>query len=220
MDSNINNVHKYKFTKYCYLFFKRFFDILFGLLGLILLIPITIILKIAYMCTGDFHSIFYTQIRVGKNGHYFRLFKYRSMVVNADEILKQKLKTDMEFKKEWDKYQKVDNDPRITKVGKVIRKLSLDEMPQFINLLIGNMSLIGPRPLIPGELDKFKGDHKIYEAVKPGITGWWACNGRSATNYKERLDLEYYYVKNASMKLDIKCVFKTIGAIISRKGAK
>ena len=220
MDSSINKVHKYKFTKYCYLFFKRLFDIIVGILGLILLIPLTIILKIAYMCTGDFHSIFYTQIRVGKNGHYFRLFKYRSMVKNADEILKQKLKEDKKFKKEWDKYQKVDNDPRITKVGKVIRKLSLDEVPQFINLLIGNMTLIGPRPLVPGELDKFKGDHKIYEAVKPGITGWWACNGRSVTNYKQRLELEYYYVKNCCFKLDVKCIFKTAGAVISRRGAK
>ena len=189
MSNNINNVHKYKITKYGYLFFKRLFDIIIGLIGLILLIPVTILLKIAYICTGDFHSIFYSQIRVGKNGHYFRLFKYRSMVVNADEILKQKLKEDKKFKKEWDKMQKVDDDPRITKVGKVIRKLSLDEIPQFINLLIGNMSLIGPRPLVPGELDKFKGNHDIYEAVKPGITGWWACNGRSATNYKKRLEL-------------------------------
>ncbi len=217
---NINTVHKYKITKYGYLFFKRLFDIIFGLLGVLLLIPITILLKIAFICTGDFHSIFYSRIRVGKNGKYFRLFKYRSMLVNADEILEEKLRSDKKFKKEWDKYQKVDNDPRITKIGKVIRKLSLDEIPQFINLLIGNMSLIGPRPLIIGELEKFKGDPDIYQAVKPGITGWWACNGRSVTNYKERLELEYYYVKNASIKLDIKCIFKTIGALISREGAK
>lgn len=216
----MNNTNNKKTSKKFYLFVKRLFDIIIGLIGFIFLIPITIILKICYMLTGDFHSIFYTQIRIGRNGKYFRLFKYRSMVVNADEILKQKLKNDKKFKKEWDKYQKVENDPRITKVGKVIRKLSLDEFPQFLNLLIGNMSLIGPRPLVPGELDKFKGDHKIYESVKPGITGWWACNGRSATNYKERLELEYYYVENCSISLDIKCIFKSISAVLSRRGAK
>ena len=207
-------------NKTIYFIVKRLFDIIVGLIGLVFLIPLTIIIKIAYMCTGDFHSIFYTQIRVGKNGKLFRLFKYRSMVKNADKVLEEKLKTDKEFKKEWDKFQKVDNDPRITKVGKMIRKLSLDEVPQFLNLLIGNMSFIGPRPLVPGELDKFKGNHEIYESVKPGITGWWACNGRSATTYKKRLDLEYYYAKNCSVKLDIKCIFKTIGAVISRNGAK
>ena len=207
-------------NKTIYFIIKRIFDIIVGLIGLVFLIPVTIIIKIAYMCTGDFHSIFYTQTRVGKNGKLFKLFKYRSMVVNADKILEEKLKNDKEFKKEWDKYQKVDNDPRITKVGRIIRKLSLDEVPQFINLLIGNMSLIGPRPLVIGELDTHNGNHKIYESVKPGITGWWACNGRSATTYEKRLDLEYYYAQNCSLKLDFKCIFKTIGAVISRTGAK
>lgn len=215
---NVNTMYKVK--KMCYLFVKRLFDIIISLIGIILLLPLTIIIKICYMVTGDFHSIFYTQKRVGKNGKIFKLFKFRSMVKNADEILAEKLKTDKKFKEEWDKYQKVDNDPRITKVGKLIRKLSLDECPQFINLLIGDMSLIGPRPLVPGELEKFNGNHKIYEAVRPGITGWWACNGRSATTYEERLALEYYYVKNCSLGLDIKCIFKTAAALVTRKGAK
>jgi len=206
--------------KFLYFFVKRIFDILVGLIGSILLIPIIFFVKIAYICTGDFHSIFYTQNRVGKNGKIFKLYKFRSMVKNADEILEEKLKNDKKFKKEWDKKQKVDNDPRITKVGKILRKLSIDECPQFINLLIGNMSLIGPRPLVPGELEKFKGNHELYESVKPGITGWWACNGRSATTYKKRLALEYYYVRNCSLSLDIKCIFGTIKAVLSRKGAK
>ena len=121
---------------------------------------------------------------------------------------------------QMNKYQKFENDPRITKIGNILRKTSLDEVPQFINILKGDMTMIGPRPLVPGELDSHNGNHEIYESVRPGITGWWACNGRSATTYEERLDLEYYYVKNRSLWLDIKCVFKTISAVICKKGAK
>ena len=121
---------------------------------------------------------------------------------------------------EWKKYQKLSNDPRITKIGRIIRKTSIDELPQFLNVLKGDMSMIGPRPLVNGELDSFSGNHEIYESVKPGITGWWACNGRSATTYTDRLNLEYYYVRNQSLSLDINCIFKTIAEVFSGKGAK
>lgn len=198
---------------------KRFFDILCSLIGLIMLIPITIIIKICYMVTGDFKSIFYTQKRIGKNGKFIYIYKFRSMVPNADEVLKELLKKP-KYKKEWDENQKLNDDPRITKIGKIIRRISLDEVPQFINVFKGDMSLIGPRPLVEGELDSHNGNHEIYEMVKPGITGWWACNGRSATDYDERLKLEYYYAKNASLKLDIKCIFKTIKAVVCKTGAK
>ena len=117
------------------------------------------------------------------------------------------------------KNQKIDNDPRITKVGRFIRKTSIDEFPQFINVLKGDMSIIGPRPLVPGEL-KSKNGIKLYERVKPGITGWWACNGRSDIDYDERLKLEYYYINNRSLWLDIKCIFKTIEVILFKRGAK
>ena len=110
--------------------------------------------------------------------------------------------------KQWDKNHKLDNDPRITKIGKIIRKASIDETPQFINIIKGDLSLIGPRPLVPGELDAHHGNHALYESVKPGITGWWAVNGRSATNYRKRLQLEYYYIKNCGFKLDFKIIFK------------
>ena len=203
-----------------YRIIKRLFDIFCSLIGLVFIIPIAIIIKICYMCTGDFSSIFYTQKRVGKNGKVFKLYKFRSMVKNADKKLEAYLKENKEAKKEWDKYQKLSNDPRITKVGKIIRKLSIDEVPQFINVLKGDMSMIGPRPLVQGELDAHNGDHSIYEAVKPGITGWWGCNGRSNTDYEERLELEYYYVKHRGIKLDIKCIFKTITSVLSGKDAK
>ena len=150
---------------------KRTFDIFCTLIGLIMLLPISLIIKICYMVTGDFKSIFYTQKRIGKNGKFIYIYKFRSMVPNADEVLKELLKNP-KYKKEWDKNQKLEHDPRITKIGKIIRKTSLDEVPQFINVFKGDMSLIGPRPLVEGELDAHNGNHEIYEKVKPGITGW------------------------------------------------
>ena len=202
-----------------YFIIKRTIDIIIGILGLIILIPITIIVKIITIIGKDTAPIFYSHTRIGKNGKEFKLYKFRSMVPNADEVLKKLLKQ-KKYALEWKKNQKLENDPRITKIGKILRKTSLDELPQFINVLKGDMSFIGPRPLIKGELDLHNGNHEIYESIKPGITGWWACNGRSATTYEERLELEYYYIKNASLWLDIKCIFKTFIAVFSRKGAK
>ena len=199
---------------------KRSFDIVVALIGIMFLLPILFGIKLAYMFTGDFSSIFYSQIRIGKNGKQFKLYKIRSMVKNADKVLEELLKSNPEVKKEWEENQKLENDPRITKVGKIIRKLSLDEVPQFFNVLKGDMSLIGPRPLVIGELESHGGNHSMYEKVKPGITGWWACNGRSATTYEKRLELEYYYANNCSLMLDIKCIFLTIKAVLFTKGAK
>ena len=217
---DVANRGKVRIRKLAYDFFKRFFDIVCGLIGVIFLVPLIIIIKIVSMISGDFKTIFYYQRRVGKNGKEFRLYKFRSMVPNSDEVLKRILNTNKKMAKEWKENQKFENDPRITKIGNILRKTSLDEVPQFINILKGDMSMIGPRPLIPGELDRHKGNHAIYESVRPGITGWWACNGRGSTTYEERLDLEYYYVRNRGLWLDIKCVFKTISAVITKKGAK
>ena len=215
-----NNRVNVSFKKNIYLIIKRIFDIFVGLIGTILLIPISIIIKIIYLFNKDYHSIFYKQVRIGKNGKKFNLYKYRSMVKDADEILERTLSDSKELRLEWLQNQKLENDPSITKIGKILRKTSIDEIPQFINLLKGDMSLIGPRPLIKGELKSHNGDPEIYESVRPGITGWWGCNGRSDTNYKERLKLEYFYVNNMSLKLDLKVIFKTIKTIIIREGAK
>lgn len=206
--------------KYLYYGVKRVFDIMVALIACLFLLPITIVIKIATLLSGDTHSIFYSQERIGKDGKIFRIYKFRSMVPNADKILEKTLEMDKVAKEEWKKYQKLSNDPRITKIGKIIRKTSLDEFPQFINVLKGDMSMIGPRPLVEGELDSFFGNHDIYESVKPGITGWWACNGRSATTYADRLNLEYYYVRNQSLSLDVKCIFKTIAEVFLERGAK
>ena len=197
-ETTLESTNSFSIRKTLYFIIKRLFDIICSLIGCILLLPIALIVKISYLLSGDTKTIFYKQKRIGKNGKFIYIYKFRSMVVNADEVLKELLK-DPKYKKEWDENQKFENDPRITKMGKILRKTSLDEVPQFINVLKGDLSLIGPRPLVEGELDAHNGNHEIYEKVKPGITGWWACNGRSATTYEQRLKLEYYYAENASL---------------------
>lgn len=201
-----------------YMSFKRLLDILFGLVGTVLLVPLMLAVKIAFLAGGDKQSIFYTQTRIGLNGEPFQLYKFRSMVWNAEDMLKELLQ-DPGYAKEWAENQKFEHDPRITKMGDFLRKTSLDEVPQFLNVLKGDMSLIGPRPLVPGELEAH-GGLQLYNQVKPGITGWWGCNGRSNTTYDERLELEYYYVKNCSLYLDALTVVKTIVVLVERDGAK
>ncbi len=201
-----------------YLAFKRICDFIIGAFGCIVLLPVMAIVKTSNLLSGDHAPIFYFQTRVGQYGKTFKLYKFRSMVPNADEVLEELLQQE-EYRKQWEANQKFDNDPRITKIGRLLRKTSLDEVPQFINMLKGEMSLIGPRPLVPGELTDHKG-LTLYNRVKPGITGWWACNGRSNINYRERLELEYYYVKNCSLYLDILCIIRTVLVVIKKEGAQ
>ena len=212
--------NSYSFTESqkVYFVFKRMFDIVISVIGLLFFIILFCLIKIISVINGDYNPIMYSHIRVGKDGKEFKLYKFRSMVPNADELLKEILK-DKDIKAEWQKNRKIENDPRITKIGNFLRKTSLDEFPQFINVFKGDMSIIGPRPLIPGEL-KEKNGFSLYEKVKPGITGWWACNGRSSISYEDRLDLEYYYIKNCSLYLDMLCIIKTIIIVFTRKGAK
>lgn len=203
-----------------YLFIKRLFDIICGLLGCILILPIAIVVKIAYVCNKDFASIFYSQIRIGKNGKKFKLYKFRSMVPNADEILFKTLEIDKVAEEEYKKNKKFKNDPRITKVGRVMRKLSIDELPQLINVLKGDMSMIGNRPYLPREKDDMGEYYKDIIKTKPGLTGYWQVNGRSDTTFNERLKLESFYSNHNSLVLDIKIFFKTFQVVLFGKGAK
>ncbi len=214
------SIRRFSFTQnqILYLKVKRVIDVFVSLLGMIFLAPIMGLVKIAYLASGDKAKILFSQKRVGKSGKIFRMWKFRSMVPDADEKLKELLK-DPEYKKQWEENQKIVNDPRITKVGRFLRKTSIDELPQLINVLRGDMSLVGPRPLIVNELTLHDG-LKLYQRVKPGITGWWGCNGRSNIDYRERLELEYYYVKNCSLYLDVLCIFRTLFAVFSRNGAE
>ena len=198
---------------------KRGLDILGGICGTLILIPLTAIIWIVNKVTKDNGPIFYTQTRIGKDGKLFTLYKYRSMVVGADEILETYLKENEEARKEYKKYKKLKNDPRITKIGKFLRKTSLDEFPQFINVLKGDMSLVGPRPYLPREKEEINGFFKYITSCKPGITGLWQTRGRSNTTFTDRLsmDMEYYY--NHSLKQDIKLIYKTVRNVVKKEGA-
>ena len=202
-----------------YLGVKRISDLVFSLVGIIFLLPLALFVKVAYWINGDHDSIFYRHERVGKNGKTIKIWKFRSMVPNADKMLEELLKHNAEYRRQWEENQKIDNDPRITKLGRFLRSTSIDELPQLINVFIGDMSLVGPRPLVPYELESHNG-LKLYQKLKPGITGWWGCNGRSNIDYRERLELEYYYVKNCSLYLDLLCVFRTLFAVMKKDGAR
>lgn len=218
--TNVKDTTKlYSIKKIIYLFFKRTFDILISIVGLIPLIILAIIVKITYVFSGDFNSIFYKHKRIGKKGVEFNLYKFRTMVPNSAEILEELLK-DPEYKKEWRENHKFEHDPRVTKMGKILRVTSLDELPQILNILNGTMSLIGPRPLIEEEVRDYKKDKDKLLSVKPGLTGWWAVNGRSCTSNKERMKLELYYVDHQGFKLDIKIFFMTFVKVLKREGAK
>lgn len=201
-----------------YLCLKRVFDIFLALFGCLLLLPVTVVVKLANLAAGDKAPIFYRQNRIGKNGKAIRIFKFRSMVPDADKVLAELLK-DEKLAAQWQANQKLNDDPRITKIGKFLRKTSIDELPQFLNVLKGDMSLVGPRPLVAGELENH-GGMKLYQQLKPGITGWWGCNGRSNIDYHERLELEYYYIKNVSAYLDFLCVLRTVLTVLKREGAE
>ncbi len=214
-----NSIFKSKIQVKIEIILKRIIDIMASIIGIILLVPLSIIIYIANFIFSERGPLFYTQQRIGKNGKTFKIYKYRSMIVDADEKLKKYLEENEEARKEFEATQKLKNDPRITKVGKILRKTSLDEFPQFINVLKGDMSLIGPRPIVEREIPLFGNKMKIIHSVKPGITGYWAANGRSNTSYKERVDMEAFYAQNYSLKMDMKIFFKTIQAVIKKEGA-
>ena len=218
LEKNNQNI-KLSFIQQFYVkIIKTFLDYFFSIILLPLLLLLSIIIKVIYLIKKDKESIFFKQDRIGKDGKEFSIIKFRTMSADAEEKLKDLLK-DTDNSKEWEMYHKLKNDPRITDFGLFLRKSSIDEFPQFINVLKGDMSIIGPRPLVKGELENHNGS-KIYWKVKPGISGWWACNGRSNISYSERLGMEYYYVNNISLLFDIKIAFRTIACVIKKTGAQ
>lgn len=210
--------HTFGASQALYLPLKRVVDIIIGAMGCVITVPVAAIVKLSYLAQGDTRPIFYQQTRIGKRGKPFQMWKLRSMVWNADEVLSELLE-DPEKRAEWERDQKFDDDPRITPVGRVLRRTSLDELPQFYNIFKGDMSVVGPRPLVEGELEDH-GGRQLYNKVKPGLTGWWGCNGRSNIEYYERLELEYYYVTHCSLYLDALCIFRTIIAVFKKEGAQ
>lgn len=205
-------------SKRIYLSIKRSFDVMASLFALIVLSPIFLLIMALISLESKGNPI-YKQKRIGKNGKYFYIYKFRTMYIDSQERLKELLK-DPKIKKEWDENFKLSNDPRVTKVGRILRKTSLDELPQLLNIFNGTMSIVGPRPIIDGEIEKYGLLKNKFLSVTPGLTGWWACNGRSQLDYNERIRLELYYVNHQSLKLDIKCLYKTAISVLKREGAK
>lgn len=205
--------------EYIYRFFKRTIDIVGSIIGIILLIPITIIIYLYSLIKKEKGPIFYTQQRIGKNGKTFKMYKYRSMIINADEVLEKYLQENEEARKEYKINKKLKDDPRVTKVGKFIRKTSIDEFPQFINVLRGEMSLVGPRPYLPKEIEDMGDTYKEIIKLKPGVTGYWQVSGRNNVTFENRLELDIEYSKKKSLKLDIEILLYTLKKVIKQEGA-
>ena len=225
-NSTIDNVRVIKKEKtktnkkIMYNFIKRTIDAIGALIGIIILIPATIIIYLARkILKEDKGPLFYEQLRYGKNGKVFRLYKFRSMCIGADKKLKEYLANNEEARKEFKKTHKLQNDPRITPIGNFLRKTSLDELPQMINILRGDMSFVGPRPVVEKEVEEYGTNKDKFLSVRPGLTGYWQVNGRSNTTYEERMEMELYYVDNCSLWLDIKIFFKTFITVFKKEGA-
>jgi exopolysaccharide production protein ExoY len=201
-----------------YIISKRLIDIMGALIGILLTLPIILVIMGFYLFGENKGPIFFKQIRIGKNGKEFYIYKFRSMVVDADRKLRENTELYNKYIKNNYKLEQHE-DPRITPFGRFIRKTSLDELPQFFNVLKGEMSLVGPRPVVKEELKEYGNRQKEFLSVKPGITGYWQVSGRSNVGYPERVDLELYYVYNQSIFLDIKIILNTIWIVLLKKGA-
>jgi len=198
---------------------KRGIDLGAGFVGCLLLIPITLFVVVFNLLHKDKGPIFFTQERIGKNGKIFKMYKFRTMVVGAEEILKKHIQEQTDIGKEYIEHKKIKNDPRITKIGKILRKTSLDEFPQFVNVIKGQMSLVGPRPYLPMEKEDMGQYYDYIVQMKPGVTGPWQVAGRSDLEFGERLELDKEYCDRRGNRRDIKIVFKTIAKVLKREGA-
>ena len=194
---------------------KRTTDITLSTIAMIALLPVFAIIAIAIKLESK-GPVFFKHTRIGKDGKIIKIYKFRSMVENAEDLIKTFTPEQM---KEYKENYKLTDDPRITKVGKFLRKTSLDELPQLINIIKGDLSIIGPRPVVSEELKKYGANIEKFLSATPGLTGYWAANGRSCTSYEQRMQMELFYIDNMSFKLDTKVFFKTIEAVVKREGA-
>ena len=194
---------------------KRASDLVLASIAMVVLLPVFAIIAIAIKLESK-GPVFFKHTRIGKDGKIIKLYKFRSMVMNAEELIKSFTPEQI---KEYKENYKLTNDPRITKIGKILRKTSLDELPQLINIIKGELSIIGPRPVIAEELKKYEDNISKFLSVTPGLTGYWAANGRSNITYEQRMEMELYYIDNMSLKMDIKIFFKTIKTVLKKEGA-
>jgi len=197
---------------------KRFMDIGIVIFGGILILPILLIIALLIKLNSP-GPVLYKQKRLGRNGVYFNAYKFRTMSLDAEQKLQELLDSNPQLKKEWEENHKLQNDPRITKLGKFLRRTSIDEFPQLINILKGEMSVVGPRPIVDKEIEKYGEDYNRVFSIKPGLTGLWQVSGRSDANYLDRVAYDVYYLQSWSVWLDLWIIFKTFGVVIIGKGA-
>jgi Undecaprenyl-phosphate galactose phosphotransferase WbaP len=196
---------------------KRIFDFLMAGILLVLLSPLLILIALALKFEGG--SVLFAHQRLGKNGRKFNCYKFRSMVLDAEQRLEAILQENPALKSQWDKEHKLKSDPRISKLGHFLRRTSLDELPQLFNVLKSEMSLVGPRPIVQEELQKYGLEKSYYLMVRPGMTGLWQVSGRNDVDYETRVYLDVWYVKNWSLWYDLALLFKTVKVVMSRSGA-
>jgi lipopolysaccharide/colanic/teichoic acid biosynthesis glycosyltransferase len=211
-------IHRLRTNGLQYRLVKRALDILLVCALLPCLLPLFLIVAVIVKLSSP-GPILYRQQRIGRFGREFGLWKFRSMFVNGDEILREHFKANPEAKREWAESHKLKRDPRITRVGNVIRRASLDELPQFINILAGEMSLVGPRPIVSAEKAKYRDAYFFYASAKPGLSGLWQVSGRSDLSYGQRVALDEEYVRTWELMLDLKILWRTAGAVWGSKGA-
>ena len=209
MIKNSKNNRNFNF----YILIKNLFDLLFSLLFLITFLPLFIIISLVIKLSSK-GPIFFLQKRIGKNNIPFKCIKFRTMYPEAKDILENLLVKDLVLKREFEATHKIKNDPRITPIGKLLRRTSLDELPQFINVLRGEMSIIGPRPIVKEEKKKYGRNFKKVSLIKPGITGLWQVSGRNNLTYKRRVMLDLKYVENYNLIMDLRILFRTFGVIL------
>ena len=198
---------------------KRLIDIIASIFGILLLMPIAVYVRCKNHKNGDYDSIFFSQERIGLDGKPIKIYKFRTMIPNAEQVLEELMEKDASIKEEYLKNKKLQNDPRITEAGHFLRKSSLDEFPQFINVLKGEMSLVGPRPYLFREKDDMGVYYNSVIQCKPGITGMWQANGRSDVGFEDRCKLDDYYYRNWNLSLDMIILYKTVKSVFYGKGA-
>jgi exopolysaccharide production protein ExoY len=197
---------------------KRGFDIACALSAILLLAPLLCLLALLVKAS-DGGKVFYAHKRIGRHGLVFGCLKFRTMAENGDILLQQHLARCPQSRLEWQQTRKLKNDPRVTRVGRVLRKLSLDELPQLFNILLGDMSVVGPRPVVQSELDLYGKAAAHYLASRPGLTGLWQVSGRNDVSYRERIEFDTHYVENWSFITDIKIIALTVPAVCASRGS-
>lgn len=196
---------------------KRFLDLLIAVVAIIIFSPLFLLVALAIRLSSP-GPVFYRHTRVGKNGSPFGCLKFRTMAPDGDRILRECLLNSPEAYQEWQETQKLKNDPRVTPIGTMLRSSSLDELPQLINVVRGEMSIVGPRPIVEAELARYGRGQEAYLSVRPGITGLWQVSGRNDVSYEARVNFDRTYVENWSLTGDVLLMIKTVPAVLSRKG--